>query len=191
VAHLNAKRKNTKVNQLNAGMQRNKNIHVVNMNIFYLDRDPVVAASYVYDKHKVKMILESAQMLCTAHRYYGNEHVPYKTAHLNHPSSIWCRANSEQYYWLYEHMLALGDEYTRRYNREHLTILKCEVPLMTLPPLIPCNQKFTEPPQCMPDEYKVKGDSVQAYWNYYIGDKWKVANKNEKIYESKANTTLN
>ena len=43
----------------------------------------------------------------------------------------------------------------------------------------------------MPDEYKVEGDSLQAYWNYYIGDKWKVANKNEKIYESKANTTLN
>jgi len=35
------------------------------MNIFYLDKDPVKAAQYSCDKHVVKMILESAQMLCT------------------------------------------------------------------------------------------------------------------------------
>ena len=38
------------------------------MNIFYLDRDPVKAAQMSCDKHVVKMILESAQMLCTAKR---------------------------------------------------------------------------------------------------------------------------
>ena len=91
------------------------------MNIFYLHKDPYKAASYVYDKHKVKMILESAQMLCTAHRYYGNEDVPYKTAHLNHPSTIWCRQNVKQYYWLYNHMLALGEEYTKRYSKSRIT----------------------------------------------------------------------
>ena len=37
------------------------------MNIFYLHRDPVKAAVVQYNKHVVKMILESAQMLCTAH----------------------------------------------------------------------------------------------------------------------------
>jgi len=42
------------------------------MNIFYLHADPYKAATYFYDKHKVKMILESAQMLCTAHHVYGN-----------------------------------------------------------------------------------------------------------------------
>ena len=63
------------------------------MNIFFLHHDPAKAASYVYDKHKVKMILESAQMLCTAHHCYGSAeqraNVPYKQAHLNHPSTIW------------------------------------------------------------------------------------------------------
>ena len=55
---------------------------------------------------------------------------------------------------------------------------------MFLPPLIPCNQDFNEPPQAMPDEYKVEGDSITAYWNYYIGDKSHIANiKKEKIYE--------
>ena len=38
------------------------------MNIFYVDRDPVKAAQMMCDKHIVKMILESAQMLCTAKR---------------------------------------------------------------------------------------------------------------------------
>ena len=165
------------------------------MNIFYLDSDPVIAASYVYDKHKVKMILESAQMLCTAHHHYGELYYPsitppYKKVHYNHPSTIWCRTNSKQYNWLYNHMLALGEEYTRRYGRTHLTITKCKEPLSNLPYGIP-DEFFTEPPQCMPDEYKVEGDSIQAYWNYYIGDKWKVANKNERIYESKTNKTFN
>ena len=78
------------------------------MNIFYLDEDPEVAAIVQYNKHVVKMILESAQMLCTAHRYYDNDDVPYKTAHLNHPSTIWVRQNTKHYFWLYKHMLALN-----------------------------------------------------------------------------------
>jgi len=80
-------------------------------------------------------------------------------------------------------MVALGEEYTDRYGKEHLTITKCKTPLMFIPKGIP-DGFFTEPPQCMPDEYKVEGDSVQAYWNYYIGEKHVVANtKIEKIYE--------
>jgi hypothetical protein len=149
------------------------------MNIFYLHPNPKVAASYFYDKHKVKMILESAQMLCTAHIALGNEDVPYKKSHLNHPSSVWVRANNENYQWLYDHMLALGKEYTKRYKRTHLTITKCKDILAVAPTNIPAGS-FTEPPQCMPDEYKVDNDSVSAYWNYYEQDKCKIANKNEQ-----------
>ena len=149
------------------------------MNIFYLHSDPAVAASYFYDKHKVKMILECAQMLCTAHIALGNENVPYKKSHLNHPSSVWVRANNENYQWLYDHMLALGKEYTKRYNKNHLTITKCKDILAVAPLNIPTGS-FNEPPQCMPDEYKVDNDSVSAYWNYYEQDKYKIANKNEQ-----------
>jgi hypothetical protein len=149
------------------------------MNIFYLHSDPKVAASYFYDKHKVKMILECAQMLCTAHIALGNEDVPYKKSHLNHPSSVWVRANNENYQWLYNHMLALGEEYTKRYKRTHLTITKCKDILAVAPSNIPTGS-FNEPPQCMPDEYKVDNDSVSAYWNYYEQDKYKIANKNEQ-----------
>ena len=151
------------------------------MNIFYLDNDPAKAASYFYDKHKVKMILESAQMLCTAHHHYGNgDNVPYKKAHYNHPSTIWCRQNASQYMWLYDHMIALGKEYTKRYNKTHLTIIKCANVLKQLPPTIP-EGTFTEPPQCMPDHHKVPDCSVTAYWNYYEQDKHTVANNNEEF----------
>jgi hypothetical protein len=38
------------------------------MNIFYLDPDPTICAQWHVDKHVVKMILEYAQLLSTAHR---------------------------------------------------------------------------------------------------------------------------
>ena len=152
------------------------------MNIFYLDSDPVKAAQAQYNKHVVKMILESAQMLCTAHHHYDNGHnVPYKKAHYNHPSTIWCRQNSRQYYWLFHHMLALGDEYTKRYNKTHLSITKCFDVLKDCPVGMPLGGEFNEPPQCMPEQYKVPGCSVTAYWNYYEREKHTVANKNEEI----------
>lgn len=150
------------------------------MNIFYLHHDPAMAASYFYDKHKVKMILESAQMLCTAHHHYDNgNNVPYKKAHYNHPSTIWVRENTLHYYWLFEHMLALGKEYTKRYGKYHLTIEKCRDALMYAPIGMPTID-YKEPPQCMPDEYKVEGNSVAAYWNYYENEKHTVRNQNEQ-----------
>jgi len=151
------------------------------MNIFYLDSDPVKAAQIQYNKHVVKMILESAQMLCTAHHHYDNGHnVPYKKAHYNHPSTIWCRQNVKQYKWLYDHMIALGNEYTKRYNKKHLTITKCADILKTIPPGIP-NSTFEEPPQCMPEQYKVVGCSITAYWNYYEQEKYTVAARDEPL----------
>ena len=154
------------------------------MNIFYLDKDPVKAAQVQYNKHVVKMILESAQMLCTAHHYWLiDPDVPYKQAHLNHPSTIWARSDNQHYHWLYEHMLALGDEYTKRYGKTHLSITKCKH-LWFTPKDIPI-KPFEQPPQCMPDEYKDKC-SIQAYWNYYIGEKHVVANlKTEKLYDTR------
>ena len=156
------------------------------MNIFYLDKCPEKAAQLQYNKHVVKMILESAQMLCTAHHVYGSpDDVPYKQAHLNHPSTIWVRENSLHYDWLYTHMMALGYEYILRYGKRHLSIIKCKH-LHMHPENIP-HEPFEQPPQCMPDEYKDKC-SVQAYWNYYIGEKHIVANKNkEKIYDTRPN----
>ena len=152
------------------------------MNIFYLHRDPVKAARYQYNKHVVKMILESAQMLCTAHHHYDKDtDVPYKKAHYNHPSTKWVRQSDEHYDWLYSHMLELGNEYTKRYGKEHLSITKCKWILWERPYGIP-SDGFIQPPQAMPDEYK-DICSIKAYWNYYIGEKHTVANQNERIYK--------
>ena len=160
------------------------------MNIFYLDKCPVKAAQVQYNKHVVKMILESAQMLCTAHHCYGDknqvENVPYKQAHLNHPSTVWTRRSKSTYMWLYNHMMALGDEYTKRYGKTHLSITKCK-DFLAIPPRHIQGDDWCQPPQAMPDEYKDKC-SIQAYWNYYIGEKHIVANpKTEKIYERRPN----
>ena len=155
------------------------------MNIFYLDECPHKAAELQYNKHVVKMILESAQMLCTAHHVdiHGRD-VPYKQAHLNHPSTIWARKNASNYKWLFEHFCALSAEYKKRYNKVHLSITKCADVLKYVPGGIYDNG-FTQPPQAMPDEYKDEC-SIQAYWNYYIGEKHVVANlKTEKLYDQR------
>ena len=159
------------------------------MNIFYLDKCPYKAAELQYNKHVVKMILESAQMLCTAHHeIMGDDaNVPYKRAHVNHPSTIWARRSAQNYEWLYRHFVALSEEYTKRYGKEHLTYTKCKDKLNILPGGM-LETGLTDMPQCMPDEYKAEC-SVQAYWNYYIGDKSHIANpKTEKIYEERPKT---
>ena len=143
------------------------------MNIFYLDRDPVIAAQMSCDKHVVKMILESAQMLSTAHRVLdGDEYADkvglYKKAHVNHPSTIWVRSSYQHYKWLYDHMVALMREYTYRYGKHHATE-RLLTPLSEYPQAIPVGD-FTNPPQCMPEVCKGE-DTVLAYQNYYIIEK--------------------
>ena len=114
--------------------------------------------------------------------------VPYKITHKNHPSTIWARQSAQNYAWLYYHMMELGREYENRYGKKHLSIIKCEDKLAKLPGGI-LETGFTQPPQCMPDEYK-DDCSLQAYWNYYIGAKKIIANwKTEDVYEERPKET--
>ena len=143
------------------------------MNIFYLDKNPRDAAQMMCDKHVVKMILESAQMLSTAHRVldgdeYANNYGLYKMAHKNHPSTIWVRTCDENYEWLWNHMEALMYEYTHRYGKKHATERLTHA-LWKLPINISYGE-FTDPPQCMPD-YCKGDDTVSAYQTYYIEEK--------------------
>ena len=160
------------------------------MIIFYLDRIPRIAAQMMCDKHVIKMILESAQMLSTAYRVLdGDEHADnvgmYKMTHKNHPSTIWVRANSENYDWLQEHMEALLTEYTHRYGKRHAT--ERLIHSLWEHPKNITHDYFTDPPQCMPD-YCKSGDAVSAYQNYYILEKsdfatWKRRDKPEWFHE--------
>ena len=106
------------------------------MNIFYLSSCPVDAASFHCDKHVVKMILEYAQLLSTAHHVLDGDDAPegiYKCTHKNHPSAVWARETNNNYRWLYDLFLELGKEYTYRYGKEHLTIKKLKRPLDMAP----------------------------------------------------------
>lgn len=161
------------------------------MNIFYLDSDPVVAAAMHCDKHVVKMIVETAQLLSTAHRIIDGEErqgfsesgrkqkqwvinderdaVMYKATHANHPSAAWTRQSTQNYDWLYKLFICLLYEYEYRYGRKH-ACLKLVNSLRKAPNRI--NMKpFTEPPPAMPDYCKVPGNSVESYRKYYIMEK--------------------
>jgi hypothetical protein len=140
------------------------------MNIFILDKDVKKCAQYHCDKHVVKMILETAQLLCGVHHVTAQvtDQVPYKLSHKNHPCAIWTRESLSNYLFLCELGLALCDEYTHRYGKRHKSlqvILWC----INNRPNIP-DKEFTEPAKAMPEEYKVKS-VVDSYRNYYRGAK--------------------
>ena len=137
------------------------------MNLFFLSKNPVAAAQMQCDKHVVKMILETAQMLCTAHHVNGSTldtDVLYKKTHVNHPSTVWCRTSTSNYTWAYDHFVALCDEYTHRYGKVHLTDTKLRELLKTVPTM--SADAFTKAPKCMPTEYQT-GSLIQSYQNYY------------------------
>jgi len=145
------------------------------MNIFYLDKCPVNAATMQCDKHVVKMILETAQLLSTAHRVLdGDEHADtmglYKATHKNHPSAVWVRSGALNYIWTSRHLNALCNEYSNRYGKVHKTE-RLLTKLALLPHNIERAVEMYEPPMCMPEHYKDETCAVTAYRNYYKGDK--------------------
>lgn len=134
-------------------------------------------APQLNNKHSVKMPLESCQMLWTAHREldgddYADENGGYKSAHKNHPSTVWTRKTDKNYKWHYDLFLGMLQEYTFRYNKTHACERFIHI-LNKTPKNIP-EGEFTPPPQCMPDEYKCD-DTVEAYRKYYIGAKSHIA----------------
>jgi hypothetical protein len=141
------------------------------MNIFFLSLDPSEAARLHCDKHVVKMILETAQLLYTAHWVYESS-LPegaYRKTHPNHPSARWVRESLENYTWLCRLGLALCEEYTYRYGKIHKTQHHLEW-LSGHSPHNLVNVGWTLPRLAMPDEFK-NNDPVIAYRNYYKGAK--------------------
>lgn len=162
------------------------------MNIFFFDRDPVVCAQMHCDKHVVKMILEYAQLLSTAHRVIDGISVGkvltladrcmndslYKATHVNHPSAKWVRHSKSNYAWLYSLLVAVCDEYSYRYEKIHLTDTKLRDMLSSSPRNID-DSGFSSPWRAMPDQYKVdRGTDLYcelSYQKYFIGEKRHIA----------------
>ena len=165
------------------------------MNIFYLDPDPQTCAEMHVSKHVVKMIIEYAQLMSTAHRFLdGVEYIDassgrrikrwrlddereqslMKASHINHPSAIWCRENKENYKWLYDMWVCLCDEYTYRYGKVHACQRLKDV-LYHAPNKI-TDGEFFAPTPAMPQDIKIvsenpiagrKYDVLKSYHNYY------------------------
>jgi Pyrimidine dimer DNA glycosylase len=146
------------------------------VNIFFLDRNIQKCVEYHNDKHVVKMILEYAQLLCTTHQVLGStldKSTLYKQTHTNHPCAVWVRSNKLHYEYLYSLFQALCSEYTYRYGKVHATARLLPT-LRVLPTFVNESAPCT-PPQCMPDECQVDGDTVRAYREYYISSKSHIA----------------
>jgi len=158
------------------------------MNIFYLDRDPQKCAEMHCDKHVVKMIVETAQLLSTAAREYGCTAEPlYKTTHKNHPSAIWVRQSKRHYDYALHLLYYLLLEYTKRYKKSHKTV-ELMSNLITVRDILPDNGWY-DPPQCMPDDC-IGGDPVAAYRKYYMTHKahfatWKVPSPDWWVLDNK------
>ena len=174
------------------------------MNIFYLHEDPIQNAKWHIDKHIVKMPIEYAQLMSTAHRlldgemylgktaigrnikrwklYDEREDILYKASHINHPSAIWVRESIENYFQMYKLYMAVLAEFTNRYGKVHGSS-KPSIALIRPPSNIPM-VKGTQLPQCMPEMCKVKNNPILAYRNYYIVEKNSFASwKNREIPE--------
>ena len=163
------------------------------VNIFQVDNDPAIAAQCLVDKHVVKMILESAQLLSTAHRVLdgemhegvrvnletgksrkvkawvlpdAREYVMYAATHINHPSAIWCRESVENYLWLVEHFFALMNEYIHRYNKIHACNGELSYMLQS-PPFNLKEYDMTPMPSAMDEQYIISKDPLTNYRNYY------------------------
>jgi hypothetical protein len=150
------------------------------MNIFVLDTDVEKCAKDHCDKHCVKMILETAQLLCGVHWSTGGD-APYRLSHKNHPCSIWARESYSNYVWLTDLGFALCNEYQNRYGKIHKSKAILEWCLVNRPNIPDVG--LTPQPKAMPDEYKVD-DIIESYRNYYRQGKkdilsWKTGYKPE------------
>lgn len=145
------------------------------MNIFFLHRNPRVSAKAMTNKHVVKMIVESAQLLSTAHHVIDGEEAIagiYKSTHKNHPSAKWVRDSLSHYNWLYNHFVELCKQYTDRYNKVHKTD-RMLAHILTTPPKGLIDRGFNFPPLAMPKEYHKYDNTIECYRAYYIGEKLK------------------
>lgn len=142
------------------------------LNIFVLDTGVEKCAEYHADRHVVKMILESAQMLCTVLGAHGVP-APYRPTHRRHPCTLWAGESLDNWSWLRSLALCLNDEYRLRFEREvdhKSAIVARELPR---PPIR--SRGLTEFAQALPERYAVPGDAVRAYRRYYIGQKVRLA----------------
>jgi hypothetical protein len=147
------------------------------MNIFVTNQCPIKSAQYLDDKRVVKMVLETAQLLCNAHHAAGSPicNQLYKRTHYNHPCSVWVRQTTGNYLWTLSHFKALLEEYRLRYKKVH----KCKqlLPLLELVPRDNTGIELTPFANCAANlslglSFKYVKDTCNAY-KQYLQARWK------------------
>ena len=133
------------------------------MNIFYLDHDPKLAAQAHNDRHCIKMILESAQILSTVCRSVLLD-VGYKSTHPHHPCTLWAGENLSNFRYLVALATELNTEY--KYRFFHIKNHKSFDVIQSLPEPDILDEPMTTPALAMPDDCKCD-DPVESYRNYY------------------------
>ena len=139
------------------------------MNLFAVHPNPRVAARALCDRHVVKMTLETAQILCTAAQLLGNR-APYRPTHSKHPCVLWTAQRSANWDWVVRHGLALGEEFRRRFGREHASL--AVIRWASEHPVGPLRTSARRQPfpQAMPEAYRGP-DACLAYRRYYLAEK--------------------
>jgi hypothetical protein len=147
------------------------------MNIFILDEDIQTSAQYHCDKHVVKMTLESAQLLCSAHIAH-NLPAPYKMSagHMKHPCAIWARETQDNYFYLWELAKELCTEYSYRYGKVHAS--QSIIDNLVWPDFLPKGKRTPfarafrrDMPVANLEKIISCADAVTAYRMYYVLDK--------------------
>jgi hypothetical protein len=141
------------------------------VNIFILDLDFNKCAIYHNDKHVIKLITEGVQLLSNAMHYYGFYPTPHKLSHMNHPCSKWVRDSKTNWQWLWNLCNSLGEEYTHRYNKKHLSHTKLIQYIPNNPNIVDLG--LTPFANCTP--YKENLNVVEAYRLYYVTHKYHLA----------------
>ena len=162
------------------------------MNLFF-----GIPCAELYDTHVSKMVLETAQMLCTAFRIRAAKQSQslawmYKSTHKRHPVVIWVASDRHHFDFTIKYGLQLADEFELRFNKVHksrkviesLQVLgfpqlesEAEIPHFaekstdsTVVGLegLPANISWF--PLCMPAEF-YDINARTAYRNYYLSKK--------------------
>lgn len=169
------------------------------MNVFVYSTIAWICALYHPDKHVIKMVLEYAQLLSTAHRVLDGtqateltktgrkmkrwrladskaDALVYSATHVNHPCAVWVRKSKANYEWLAQLLVEVSKEYTFRYGKTHKCQLIGLVDFLVshAPANIPEGDR-TPFALAMPDECKVPGNAVSSYHKYFNERKQKLA----------------
>lgn len=141
------------------------------MNIFAVDKDPIIAAESLNDAHVSKLILETAQMLSFVAARYGYPTLYKATgSHKKHPATIWAGNRRANWEWLIEHGLALEREKIFRTGKGHKSadVIRYYKDNNYGPPEDNLPKEVFA--LCMPEKYR-GSKKVQAYREYYLNEK--------------------